>query len=74
MFRRSVAATAFLAFSLAGSSLCAAAEAQSLSQSEHSAWLARVLEQTLAIKPGMTRSELLEVFTTADRGYPAPYW
>lgn len=64
MLRGYVAAMAFLAFSLTSSSLCAAAESQSFSQTEHAAWLARVLEQMLTIKPGMTRSQLLEVFTT----------
>jgi hypothetical protein len=64
MLRRYVAAIAFLAFSLTSSSLCAAAESQSLSQAEHTAWVGRVLERMLTIKPGMTRSKLLEVFTT----------
>jgi len=62
MLRRYVAAMAFLAFSLTSSSLCAAAESQS--QAEHTAWVGRVLERMLTIKPGMTRSQLLEVFTT----------
>ena len=56
MLRRHVAAMAFLTFSLSSSSLCAAAESQSFSQTEHAAWVARVLEQMLTIKPGMTRS------------------
>jgi len=64
MLRRYVAAMAFLAFSLTSSSLCAAAESPSSSQTEHAAWIGRVLEQMLTIKPGMTRSRLLEVFTT----------
>ena len=64
MLRRYVAAMAFLAFSLTSSSLCAAAESQSFSQAEHTAWVGRVLERMLTIEPGMTRSQLLEVFTT----------
>jgi hypothetical protein len=65
MIRRYVAATVLLAVSLASSSFCgAAAEPQSLRQADHAAWVARVLEQMLTIQPGMTRSQLLTVFTT----------
>ena len=31
---------------------------------EHTKWIASVIESIRAIKPGMTRQELLEVFTT----------
>ena len=37
---------------------------QETSAEAHSAWVAYVLEKIETIKPGMTRKELLEVFTT----------
>jgi hypothetical protein len=38
--------------------------AQSAKQQEHMAWVAAALKRMQTIKPGMTRTDLLKVFTT----------
>jgi hypothetical protein len=42
----------------------ARSEVQSSTQQDHVVWVAEVLGRIQTIKPGMTRSELLTVFTT----------
>ncbi len=41
-----------------------AAECQTPSTQEHTAWVANVLEAMLRVEPGQTREQLLKVFTT----------
>jgi hypothetical protein len=42
----------------------ARSEVQSSTQQDHVVWVGEVLKRMQSIKPGMTRSELLAVFTT----------
>ena len=44
--------------------LASPAESQCDSQSDHRAWVEQSLERMLTIQPGVTRNELMKVFTT----------
>src|SRR5436190_7438557 len=61
-----VAVVAALAATVSYSTLVGAAKPvpQALGQQDHNAWVADTLKRMQAVKPGMTRGDLLTVFTT----------
>jgi hypothetical protein len=51
--------------------LAAAADGQCNSQSDHFAWVGKSLEHMLTVKAGMTRKQLVKVFTIQGGVYSA---
>jgi hypothetical protein len=61
---RVIALLAGAAFGFSGPILSAPQPEQRQSLPDHTAWVANALQRMLAIKPEMTRADLLTVFTT----------
>ncbi len=63
----------FLSFTLLGAIAASTACINAQTQQGHAAWVAEALKRMQTIKPGMTRTDLLKVFTT-EGGLSTPMY